>query len=88
MVKNCDLGPENAALTDRPRGRQITFHFFFPCSKLVLQIITNGFVDFYVGVYVGVYAQHIVGSKSKYFVCLPKFQNHVIERNLSGIIAH
>ena len=35
-----------------------------------------------------VHAQHIVGSKSKYFVCLPKFQNHVIERNFSGMIGH
>ena len=36
-MKNCGLGPENAAL-----GQQITF-YFFSWSKLVLQIITNGF---------------------------------------------
>ena len=43
-MKNCDLGPENAVLgrTDR-LGRQITFYLFFSCSKLVLQIIPNGF---------------------------------------------
>ena len=36
MVKNCDRGLENAALS-----RQITC-LFFSCSKLVLQPITNG----------------------------------------------
>ena len=42
IVKNCDLGPENAALTGPTLRRQITF-YFFSCSKLVLHIITNGF---------------------------------------------
>ena len=52
MVKNCDLGLENAAFS-RPRSQFFTIRtdrkpannmfIFFSCSKLVLQI-TNGFV--------------------------------------------
>ena len=49
MVKNCDGGLENAALGhsfspyEPNLSRQITGLFFFPRSKLVLQII-NGFL--------------------------------------------
>ena len=44
-MKNCDLGPENAALgrTDQPLAGKYNILLFFSCSKLVLQIITNGF---------------------------------------------